>query len=77
MSRWDDRMADLHKQASIQLDDKARIASDHQFYDMMLQDTRHYKELAEKLSLRDINRYQFRRNRTQGEAPTAKAGGGG
>ena len=76
MSRWNERMADLHQQAGIQMDDKAQIATDQRLYDMMLQDARQYKELADKLSLRDINRYQFRRNRSSDEIPTQKAGSG-
>lgn len=76
MSRWNERMADLHQRAGIQMDDKAQIASDHRLYSMMMQDARQYQDLADKLSLRDINRYQFRRNRLSDEIPTQKAGSG-
>jgi hypothetical protein len=74
MSRWNERMADLHKRAGIQMDDKAQIAADHKLYGMMMQDARQYRELGDKLSLRDINRYQFRRNRSSDEVPMQKAG---
>lgn len=74
MSLWNDRMADLHKRAKIQMDERAQIASDHQLYNRMMHDAREYRELADKLSLRDINRYQFRRNRTSDDVPTQKAG---
>lgn len=77
MSEWNDRMADLHKQARIQLDDKAQLTSDRKLYDMMLQDAPHYKEMAEKLSLRDLNRFQFRRNHSDDGVPVQKAGSGG
>ncbi|MFO8027933.1 MAG: hypothetical protein R6U56_09740 [Opitutales bacterium] len=76
MSRWNEKMADLHKRADIQMDDEARIASDHKLYSMMLQDARQYRDLADKLSLRDINRYQFRRNRSSDEIPVKQAGSG-
>lgn len=76
MSRWNERMADLHKRAAIQLDDKAQIAADRQLYDMMLQDTQSYREMAEELSLRDLNRFQFRRNRSDDGVPVQRAGEG-
>lgn len=76
MSRWNDRMSDLYKRARIQTDDKAKSIADRQLYDMMLQDTRHYKEIAEELSLRDLNRFQFRRNRSANGVPVQKAGSG-
>jgi hypothetical protein len=56
------------------MDDKAQIAADHKLYGMMMQDARQYRELGDKLSLRDINRYQFRRNRSSDEVPMQKAG---
>lgn len=76
MSRWNERMADLHKRAEIQMDDKARIASDHQLYRAMMQDAKEFRDMGETLSLRDINRYQFRRNRSSDEVSTQKAGAG-
>ncbi|HKK18063.1 MAG TPA: hypothetical protein VJ952_05220 [Opitutales bacterium] len=76
MSRWNERMAELHERAAIQMDDRARLFADRQLYDMMLQDAENYKELAEKLSLRDLNRFQFRRNRTDEGVPVKKAGSG-
>lgn len=76
MSRWNDRMADLHKQAGIDMDKRAQLVADRELYDMMLQDARNYREIAEKLSLRDINRFQFRRNRSPDGIPIKKAGEG-
>lgn len=74
MSRWNERMADLHKRAKVQMDQRAQIASDHQLYNRMMHDAREYRDLADTLTLRDINRYQFRRNRSSDEVPTQKAG---
>ncbi len=74
ISRWNERMADLHKRAGIEVDDQAQIAANRQLYNMMMQDTRQYANLAEELSLRDINRFQFRSNRPDGQIPTQQAG---
>jgi len=76
MSRWNERMADLHKRAGIQMDKEAQLTADRQLYNMMLQDAPHYQELAEELSLRDLNRFQFRRNHSGESVPVQKAGSG-
>ena len=76
MSRWNERMSDLYKRADIQVDDKAKSIADRRLYNMLLQDTRHYQDIAEELSLRDLNRFQFRRNRTDDGIPVRKAGSG-
>lgn len=73
-SNWNEQMADLHERAGIELDDQARIASNHKLYNEMMQDSRQYRELGETLSLREINRYQFRNNRPDGEIPAIEAG---
>jgi hypothetical protein len=77
MSEWNDRMADLHERAGIQLDDKAQLTADRQLYSKMMQDAPHYREMKEELSLRDLNRFQFRRNRTDDGVPVKKAGSDG
>ncbi|MEO0509534.1 MAG: hypothetical protein AAF065_06720 [Verrucomicrobiota bacterium] len=74
MSRWNKDLADLHKKAGISMDDRAKIAADHKLYQMMLQDSQVYSELRKEVSLRDLNRFQFRRNRSDGELPIKKAG---
>lgn len=74
MSQWNARMKDLHKKAGITMDEKARIASDQKLYSAMLQDSKQFKEMAEEVSLRDLNRYQFRRNRPEGAVPVTEAG---
>jgi hypothetical protein len=47
---------------------------DQKLYYMMLQDSQKYSDMAEDLSLRELNRYQFRRNRSDGDIPVEKAG---
>lgn len=76
MSKWNERLATLQKQALISTDDSAKKIADKQLYDMMLQDTKKYTDMGPELSLRDLNRYQFRHNRPAGAVPVEKAGGG-
>ena len=76
MSRWNEHMKDLHQKAGITLDDRAQLVADRQLYNMMLQDTKQFADLGDHVSLRDINRYQFRRNRSDGDIPVEKAGSG-
>jgi len=75
MADWNQKFADLHTNAQISTDDKARKIADRKLYHLMMQDAKNYSELGEKLSLRDINKYQFRRNRSDGEVPTSTVGG--
>jgi len=74
MSRWNERMADLHKKAGIEMDDRAQLVADGRLYNMMLQDTRRFRDMGDDVSLRDLNRYQFRSNRSDGDIPVEKAG---
>ena len=74
MSRWNEKLSDLHKKAGIKMDDRARLVADQKLYYLMLQDSQQYRSMAEELSLRELNRYQFRRNRSDGEIPVEKAG---
>lgn len=76
LSRWNQTMAELHQRAGIQMDDRSRLAGDHKLYRRMMQEARFYKDTGEVLSLKDINRYQFRRNRPDGEIPSKAAGSG-
>ncbi|MGZ0654307.1 hypothetical protein ACWPKS_01765 [Coraliomargarita sp. W4R72] len=76
MSRWNEHMKDLHQKAGITLDDRAQLVADKQLYNMMLQDTQKFSEMGDQVSLRDINRYQFRRNRSDDGVPVEKAGSG-
>ena len=76
MSKWDGRLAALQEKALISTDDSAKEITDKRLYDMILQDTRKYADMGVELSLRDLNRYQFRQNRSTGAVPVEKAGGG-
>jgi hypothetical protein len=74
MSRWNQRMADLHQNAGIQMDDRAQLAVNSKLYHMLLQDRKKFGDLGKEVSLSDINRYQFRRNRSDEDIPVNKAG---
>ena len=74
MSRWNQRMADLHQNAGIQMDDRAQLVVNSKLYHMLLQDRKKFGDLGKEVSLRDINRYQFRRNRSDEGIPINKAG---
>ena len=76
MSRWNEKVADLHERAGIETSEEARLAADHQLYNRMLGDAKQYRDMGDTLSLQDINRYQFRRNRSDGEIPRKRAGSG-
>lgn len=76
MARWNERMADLHEKAGIEMNDEADLVANQRLYSALLGDTEQFSDLGEKLSLRDINRYQFRRNRSDGEVPVQRAGAG-
>lgn len=74
ISKWGNRMADLEKDARISTDDSAKKIADQRLYGAMLQDTQQYEEMGKELSLRDINRYQFRKNHSPGAVPVSGAG---
>ncbi len=75
-SRWNEQMADLHQKAGIKMDDRAQLVADQQLYSAMLQDAQQFRDMAKEVSLRDLNRYQFRRNRSDDAIPVEKAGSG-
>ena len=74
MSQWNEQLSDLHKKAGIEMDDKVRLIADQKLYYAMLQDSKKYSDMVDELSLRELNRYQFRRNRSDGDIPVEKAG---
>ncbi len=76
LSKWQGSMADLESKAQISTDTNAQIFQDKRMYQMMLQRAENFKETGETLSLRDINRFQFRKNRADGDVPSTKAGSG-
>jgi hypothetical protein len=76
LSEWQGYLANLESRAQISTDTTARIIQDKRIYEMMLQQAENYKDTGELLSLRDINRYQFRKNRPDGVIPKTNAGSG-
>lgn len=75
-SRWNQMLVELKEKARVSTDIDAERFVNTQMYQAMLQDTQQFKELREELSLRDLNRFQFRRNRSDGELPVQAAGEG-
>lgn len=67
-------LADLERRAQISTDTVVREIEDKRIYNMMLQDSKKYSDTGEKLSLRDINRFQFRQNRSDDSVPVQQAG---
>ena len=74
LSDWQGYLANLESRARISTDTTARIIQDKRTYEMMLQQAENYKDTGETLSLRDINRFQFRRNRSADDVPITKVG---
>jgi hypothetical protein len=75
MASIDQNLEDLYREAGIDLSDQARLVENRQLYQRVLQDTKQpFEALKEELSLRDINRFQFRRNRTDDGVPVQAAG---
>ena len=73
----DQNLEDLYREAGIEMSDRARLVENRKLYNMALQDTKQkFEDLKEALSLRDINRFQFRRNRTPDGVPVQAAGEG-
>ena len=67
-------LALLKTQARMSVDDRYDAIKDHRVYAMMLQGAQQYGEMREQLSLRELNRFQFRRNRQADGVPIEKAG---
>ena len=67
-------LALLKTQARMSIDDRYDAIKDHRVYAMMLQGAQQYGEMREQLSLRELNRFQFRRNRQADGVPVEKAG---
>ena len=68
-SSWSQHLANIHKDAGINLSQESRILDDKQSYNLVLQNMGYFEEMAEKMDLKSINRYQFRSNRPEGEIP--------
>lgn len=76
MSRLDGKRADLEKEARMGKKDKPLLLRDTAVYAMMLQGAAFEEEMGKQLSLRDLNRFQFRRNRSEASVPVKQAGSG-
>lgn len=72
ISGWDKYLANINKDARIELSEKAQLLRVRETYNLVLQDMGYFHELAESMDLRSINRYQFRSNRPRGEIPVDK-----
>ena len=68
-SSWNQHLAKIHKDAGINLSQESQILDDKQSYNLVLQNMGYFEEMAEKMDLKSINRYQFRSNRPEGEIP--------
>jgi len=76
ISKWNGRLAELERQAQISTSSTAKKIEDKRMYERMLQESESYEEIGETLSLREINRFQFRQNRSDAAVPVRAAGGG-
>jgi hypothetical protein len=76
MSSMDREMARLKKEAPLGKKDEPLLLRDRQVYSMMLQGAAFEEEMGKQLSLRDLNRFQFRRNRSDAAVPVKQAGSG-
>ena len=74
ISKWQDHLANLESKAQISTSMKSNISRDKRIYEMMLQKAKSHKDTGEILSLRDINRFQFRRNHSDKPLSATKAG---
>ncbi|MAV39131.1 MAG: hypothetical protein CML12_00935, partial [Puniceicoccaceae bacterium] len=63
------QLASIRKEARIKLSDEAHILGDREAYNLVLQERQFFRDMAENMDLRSINRYQFRSNRPEGPIP--------
>ena len=64
------KLEDLYQEAGIQMSDQARLYENHRLYQKSLQYSKQqFQDIKDEVSLRDINRFQFRRNRTDDGVP--------
>ena len=78
-SDWSGQLAQLQREARIATDMEVEGQLARRQYFMSLLDTpQAYSDLAEELSMRELNRFAFRRNRSQSQADSAatRAGSG-
>jgi hypothetical protein len=73
-SNWNSRLAGLEHQAQIRTDRTVQQIEEKRIYHMILQQSLHYSDTGETLSLREMNRFQFRKNHSDAAVPVQKAG---
>jgi len=74
ISKWNGRLADLERQAQISTNSTAKKIENKRMYERMLNESTSYAQTGETLSLREINRFQFRQNRADTAVPVRAAG---
>ena len=74
ISQWDGRLAKLEDKAQISTSKTSKQIEGKRMYETMMQTSKNYSETGETLSLRDINRFQFRQNRSNSAVPVSEAG---
>ena len=75
ISKWNGRLADLERQAQISTNSTVKKIENKRMYDRMLNKSKSFAQTGETLSLREINRFQFRQNRADTAVPVRAAGG--
>jgi hypothetical protein len=75
ISKWNGRLAVLERQAQISTNSTVKKIENKRMYDRMLQKSKSFEETGETLSLREINRFQFRQNRSDTAVPVRAVGG--
>lgn len=76
ISRLNGRLADLERQAQVSTTDTTQRIENKRIYESVMKESDNYADVGELLSLRDINRFQFRQNRSDGAVPVKEAGAG-
>ena len=69
IANWNQQLAKIRKDARIDLSDEAHILGNREAYQLILQEQQFFRDMAENMDLRSINRYQFRSNRPEGPIP--------
>lgn len=69
IASWNQQLANIRKEAKINLSDEAHILGNREAYNLVLQERQFFRDMAEDMDLRSINRYQFRSNRPEGPIP--------
>lgn len=69
IASWNQKLANIRKEAQINLSDEAHILGNREAYNLVLQERQFFRDMAESMDLRSINRYQFQSNRPEGPIP--------